>query len=257
MSALGKFEQFVENLIEKPFSWLLRGQLQPVEIAKRLARAMDAEQTLGVGKVLVPNEYHVALSQADFEHFAPMRLSLERELSDYLLGVARERKFTLLTRPVVTIETSDEAMDGQVHVSARFSDYAPAPTAVPINPEPEQHTQRIDAHAVARAVREVSPRAALVVLSGAMAGTSLYLTKSVTTLGRALDNDIVIEDRRVSRYHAEIKLKAGRFCLRDLHSSNGTLINGQYITEAVLRDGDTLTLGETDVVFQTREGQST
>lgn len=257
MSAFSKFEQFVEGLIERPFARLLGGQLQPVEIAKRLARAMDAEQTLGVDKTFVPNEYHVLLHQKDFEHFASMRLSLERELSDYLLGAARERRFTLLTRPAVYLETSDQVSPGQVQVAARFSEHAPPPPPpTPVETHPAQHTQKLDPREVIRAAREQGPKATFVVLSGAMAGARIALEKSTLTVGRALDNDVVIEDPRVSRYHAEVKLKAGHFCIRDLHSSNGTIVNGHYVEESVLHDGDSLILGDTTVVFQASDGRS-
>lgn len=258
MSALSKFEEFVESLIEKPFSQLLRGQLQPVEIAKRLARAMDAERKLGVDKVFVPNDYHVLLNPADFDHFASMRLSLERELSDYLLAIARERHFTLLSRPAVALEPSDAVPVGQIRVAAAYSDHVPPPPPAPApSSSTEQHTQRLTAREVAGAARQLGPRAELVVLSGAMAGARIPLDKSTVTVGRALDNDVVIEDPRVSRYHAEMSLVGGHFCIRDLSSSNGTLVNGRYIVESILRDGDTLTLGDTDIVFQSRDRQST
>lgn len=257
MSAFAKFEQFVEGLIERPFARLLGGQLQPVEIAKRLARVMEAEQTLGVDKTFVPNEYHVLLHHKDFAHFASMRLSLERELSDYLLGTARERRFTLLTRPAVYLETSDHVSPGQVQVAARFTEQVPVTPPPPSSEsQPAQHTQKLDPREVARTARERGPRGTFVVLSGAMAGARISLDKSTLTVGRALDNDIVVEDPRVSRYHAELKLKAGHFCIRDLRSSNGTIVNGQYVEESVLHDGDSLTLGDTTLVFQAGDGRS-
>jgi pSer/pThr/pTyr-binding forkhead associated (FHA) protein len=65
----------------------------------------------------------------------------------------------------------------------------------------------------------------------------------VVTLGRALDNDIVLEDSRVSRYHAELRLEGERCRVRDLRSTNGTLVNGRAIAEVALAPGDLISIG--------------
>jgi hypothetical protein len=249
LGTLDKFEELVEKTLEKPFTSLLRGHMQPVEVAKRLARAMEAEQTLGVDKIFVPNEYHVLLNQRDFDHFASMRHSLERELADYIYGVARERRYTMLSKPAVTLEVGERVSKRGIQIRTQFSDYVPrAPQS--LDEGLSQNTQVLSRRELARAARELAPQASLVVVAGPMHGTRLPIDKSTMTIGRALDNDIVIEDARISRYHAEIKVKAGCFCILDLHSSNGTKINRQLVTEAVLVDGDTLKLGDTEMVFQ-------
>jgi DNA-binding response OmpR family regulator len=65
------------------------------------------------------------------------------------------------------------------------------------------------------------------------------LDKPVMSLGRAEDNDVVADDRWVSRYHAQIRREEGRYLVVDLGSKNGTTVNGRRITgPAVLADGD-------------------
>jgi len=65
------------------------------------------------------------------------------------------------------------------------------------------------------------------------------LAKAVTTIGRAEDNDIVVDDRWVSRYHAQLRRDEGRYIVVDQDSKNGTLVNGQRIAGPVaLADGD-------------------
>jgi len=65
------------------------------------------------------------------------------------------------------------------------------------------------------------------------------LAKAVTTIGRAEDNDIVVDDRWVSRYHAQLRRDEGRCVVVDQDSKNGTLVNGQRIAGPVaLADGD-------------------
>jgi len=65
------------------------------------------------------------------------------------------------------------------------------------------------------------------------------LAKAVTTIGRAEDNDIVVDDRWVSRYHAQLRRDEGSYVVVDQDSKNGTLVNGQRIAGPVaLTDGD-------------------
>ncbi len=67
------------------------------------------------------------------------------------------------------------------------------------------------------------------------------LAAAVTTIGRAEDNDIVVDDRWVSRYHAQVRREEGRYEVVDLDSKNGTLVNGRRIAApAALSDGDQL-----------------
>ncbi len=75
--------------------------------------------------------------------------------------------------------------------------------------------------------------------------------KLKTRIGRERDNDLVLTDPRVSRYHALIELVGGKWSIRDMGSANGTLVNGRPVSEGhVLQADDRVTLGDTDLVFQ-------
>jgi pSer/pThr/pTyr-binding forkhead associated (FHA) protein len=69
-------------------------------------------------------------------------------------------------------------------------------------------------------------------------------------IGRDPGNDVVLDDRRVSRKHAEIRLRLGRYTLYDLQSTNGTYVNGRRVAEKVLDDGDRISIGGLEVVFR-------
>jgi pSer/pThr/pTyr-binding forkhead associated (FHA) protein len=74
--------------------------------------------------------------------------------------------------------------------------------------------------------------------------------QAATTLGRAVDNDVVVADASVSRHHASIMPQDGGFALRDLSSQNGTYVRGQRIDGTRhLTDGDELRLGDAPFVF--------
>ncbi|MCL5947415.1 MAG: FHA domain-containing protein, partial [Chloroflexi bacterium] len=249
VSALSRFEQFVESVVEGSFARLARGQLQPVEIAKRLARAMEREQTITAGKTIVPNEYKVALNPEDFRHFDSSVRLWERELAEYLSGVARERGLTILGQLIVTLEEGPGVPAGNVHVASRLVDRpaVSAPAEVRGN---LGHTQRIDVAAIREAAARFPKEARLVLASGPLAGVAYIVGKPVVLIGRAMDNDVVLEEPRVSRYHAELRFRGDQFQLRDLKSTNGTKVNGEAATERVLHDGDRLSLGGVDLIFQ-------
>lgn len=71
-----------------------------------------------------------------------------------------------------------------------------------------------------------------------------------TRIGRALDNDIVLGHSSISRHHAEIQSQNGNFVLRDLGSQNGTFVAGQRVSEAAIKDGDAVRIGEASFIFR-------
>ena len=68
-------------------------------------------------------------------------------------------------------------------------------------------------------------------------------------LGRSKDCDVQVEDANVSRRHAELRREGSSWWLVDLDSTNGTELNGKRVQRVKLSDGDTITLGDTDLVF--------
>jgi hypothetical protein len=83
------------------------------------------------------------------------------------------------------------------------------------------------------------------------AGKSYALTKTTLVLGRDASCDIVLDDANVSRQHAQLTQDViGTWKLTDLNSTNGTLINGNRVTNALLRDGDGITIGVTVLEFR-------
>lgn len=81
-------------------------------------------------------------------------------------------------------------------------------------------------------------------------GTSIYnISQSVTNIGRRLDNQIILDDPRVSRYHAQVRYVKNRFILFDLNSTGGTYVNGERISQSFLYPGDVISLAGFPLVF--------
>ena len=94
----------------------------------------------------------------------------------------------------------------------------------------------------------------LVLLSEGFKGRTYELKVETTTVGRVSDNAFEIAEASVSSHHAEIILRGNDILIRDLGSTNGTFINGEKITEAVLKPGQTLRFGTIDLQLDTGDG---
>lgn len=89
------------------------------------------------------------------------------------------------------------------------------------------------------------------VVEGELAGMSFPLTKQEITIGRGEENDIVIKDAMVSSRHACITIRKEAIIIDDLHSTNGTIVNGVNIQSHMLDEGDHILIGGTELVFHT------
>jgi len=99
-------------------------------------------------------------------------------------------------------------------------------------------------------MRETSDETAVLSAFLIVGGTKVYtLEHAVTNIGRRLDNHLVVDDPRVSRYHAQIRYVRGRFIIFDLNSTGGTFVNGQRNTQSVLYPGDVISLAGLPIVF--------
>lgn len=242
MSALSRFEQFMESMVEDSVARLFRSPVQPAEIAKRLERAMESNQTISVRRVIVPHLYRVYLHPQDYRDFpARLRLDLEREMATYLNDLALERKFTLLEHPKVQMSEDPAVPRRTIQVAIETAD----PHAGDANSSTQVLSATGQQHANARNGRTA---ALLIETTGGM--HRMPLASTLLTIGRGLNNDIILEDTRVSRNHAQLRYKSRRFWINDLSTTNGTFINGERISEADLRHGDVISLGGLELTFE-------
>src|ERR671933_2894754 len=104
MTVLRSIEQKIESLFEGVFGRAFRTHVQPVELARKLAKEMDDHRVVSVSRVYVPNEYTVYLSPRDREQFTGYERSLVDELQEHLAEHARRERYALLTSPKVLLE---------------------------------------------------------------------------------------------------------------------------------------------------------
>jgi hypothetical protein len=126
--------------------------------------------------------------------------------------------------------------------------------AVPTQYPPRPGQMSSASSVVPPAPVQVLPHAALLISSPQTQQKLFRIEKSVVNIGRQLSNDIIVEDKRVSRYHAQIKYQPdGQFTIFDLGSTNGITVNGTPgMRQHTLRHGDRFTIGSYDFYYERR-----
>lgn len=215
---LQQFEQRLERLVEGTLSKALRGGLQPVEIARRLTREMDLARSVGVRGLISPNFFVVSLSPADSARFESFADALARELADAARDHARDEGYVF-------------------H----------GPVEVEIHRDPRQRSGRFAVDAELREGPEGLPAGSLVLPDG----SRVVLGTDPAVIGRLPECTIVLNDRNVSRRHAEVRRQGSDLVVADLGSTNGTRVNGVPVRERVLANGDEVSVGTTVIRFET------
>ena len=95
-------------------------------------------------------------------------------------------------------------------------------------------------------------RAYLLVQTDGAPPVQFDLGGPLISIGRASDNDVIVDDGLVSRHHCQLKLQHGAYSFADLGSRNGSSVNGEPVTEVALGPGDIIRIGATEIEFQVR-----
>ncbi len=241
MNALKRFEDWLARLLEGGLASLLGAQIQPVDIAKRLAEYMEDHRTIGAGRRYVPNNFRVYLSPGTLAGFASFQSALQDELGGFLNARARELGYHFVGRVRVNLLADETLRRERVRIEADLVDREGL-----VLPGPSQTTEAIS---VAPTVTPHDQAAALVVN-----GRRVPLeTASRVGLGRALDNDLILDDSSISRHHARLVARGRSWFLEDLNSTNGSFVNGRRVEFKFLRPGDEIRLGKVTLQFEETE----
>jgi hypothetical protein len=256
LTVLRAIEQKIEGLFEGVFGRAFRAHVQPVELARKLAKEMDDHRTVSVSRVYVPNEYTVYLAPSDRDQFEGYEEALVGELQDYLAQHARREEYELLSAPKVSMETDADLSMGEFGIATRMVQRErrtpepgepksqPQPGATMIyRPEPEPAPVAVPEPELEEA--QEAPAAML------RAGAAEYPVEGGSlVIGRSRDCDVRLADPNVSRRHAEIRQEGDTYFVVDLDSTNGIEVNGRRAKRARLADGDMILLGSTELVFE-------
>jgi hypothetical protein len=225
MSLLKDFETRLEKIVEGVFQKGFKSTIQPIELAKRLVRSMEEGRTVSVNKVYVPNQYTIRLSKEDIEEFTSFEPQLISELKDFLMKHMKSRRYATIGDIKIMLEEDKDLALGENRIEAKLV----TPSG---GDKPEGEIM------------------AALDLSVGDEQETFFLTKRTVRIGRLENNDIIIPDPSLSRHHVEIKQSEGKFHLYDLGSTNGTFLNGRRVSEASLKNGDSISVGKVDLKFR-------
>jgi hypothetical protein len=235
LGILEQFERRLEGLVEGLFTKAFRTGLQPVELATKILREMDANKTVGIHDVWVPNRYAFSLSDQDRERFRQTEKVLRRELEQVVREGAEERGWALVGPPQVEFETDAKLRQGEFACQAMIVEASTTGGAAPV-----------------RAPSSPPAPAELVLVQKGRASQAFPLDRERSIIGRLGESDIVLSDPGASRRHAEVRRENGRYVISDLGSTNGTMVNGRTVGERTLEEGDRISIGRTVLEFRRR-----
>jgi hypothetical protein len=237
---LDRLESIVEGIFDGIFRVLLGGKLQPLEIARLLTRHAEDEKIISLNRIYVPNRFIVGVHPQDFASIGAVSPELEAELQRFVGEWVAERNYCI-SGPVRVQLTAKEGIGrGRVRIQSRVDEMEEpeqddAPTGIYRGPLPQEAVGRLEG------------------IEGPSTGKAFPLYPKRTIVGRAVDCDITLTDRLLSRYHAALEPVEDGWRLEDLDSTNGCVVNNQTGLTFTLKDGDLVRLGENTFRFRAEE----
>lgn len=213
----------LERILERTARKVSGGGLHPLELLERIEGAWRAE----VRDRVAPNIIEVGLAPGDYRRLRSALPALQREAGAMLDGTERREGWRRLDERTITFKAYADVQEGAPSVSARFGDL-----------------RRGDTKAEGRTTGRITRHQGVALV---VDGHRSALSHTPFVLGRGPGNDLVIPSLSVSRRHAVIESRSGRFFIRDLESRNGLVIRGETVSEAELLPGMAVVLGDVEI----------
>jgi hypothetical protein len=239
MGRISSFEALAEKLVEGTFARLFADRLSPLEVATHLTRAIEDSHTVSDdGVAQAPTHYWIYLNPEDCDALAVEQPDLESELAHHVGELSAQAGLATAGPPVVRVLPRREVRSRQVRVTAKW---------MPEDVAQKGETREMQpSEATVASGSSKPPGRPFLILEGRR---HVNLLEPVISIGRALDNDLILEDPRVSRHHAQFRQRYGRYVLYDLDSAGGTTINGYPVEECVLHCGDVVSFAGVSVIY--------
>jgi hypothetical protein len=262
-----RVERGLERAVHGAFAKAFKAEVQPVEIASAMRRAMDDRAAvIGHGRTFVPNVFTIELAPTDFERLT----GYSDLLTDELVAAAQEHAESQRYQPggpiLVDFLSKDDLETGVFRVRPSTAKAAGSARSAGIHPGVAAAAAPVPAKDWASAAAASASRASHEPVAAAhprthpaqrpwldVDGDRYPLLAALTTLGRDDSADVILDDPGISRQHTEIRVTSDGphlvTSIRDLGSTNGTFVNGERVTSQRLADGDRINVGRTALTF--------
>ncbi|MCS0500118.1 FhaA domain-containing protein [Protaetiibacter mangrovi] len=216
MGILDEFEKGLERVVGGAFAKTFKSGLQPLEVTAALRRELDTKAAVvSRDRILVPNRFTVRLSPSDHERMTGLGPALVDEFTQLVQQHATAQHYSFAGGIDIRLQRDESLSAGIVRIESENLKGEVAWTPV------------LD-----------------------IAGKRYPLKKGRTVIGRGSDADITLDDTGTSRKHVEILWDGTRGQVNDLGSTNGSKLNGQPVTQAVLQPDSVIEIGRTRIVFR-------
>lgn len=230
---LKELEARLQSLIEVDLLNILPGRKVEDVIIQKLAAAIQLNSTtLDDGSIVAPNVYTLVLHPDESAKWQDQQLLTI--LLHSITTVAQEAGFRFTISPTIAISTDESLSLNNAQIVASHR----------IEPMAETNATPLDTGSL-KDFGTIPENAFLIV-----EGVKVFPLKlPVINIGRRLDNQLIIDDPRVSRNHAQLRAIKGRFVVFDLNSTGGVFVNGQRASQIVLYPGDVISLAGVALIF--------
>ncbi|HLO28913.1 MAG TPA: FhaA domain-containing protein [Anaerolineales bacterium] len=235
MLKLDQLEAKLQKLVEDHLAGILPGVKLEDRVIQRLAMAVRENIVQQKDdRAIAPNVFTLIVS-TDTSPMWKEPGTIET-LKNIITTASRDVGLKFATQPAIIITTDDTYSAEEIKVIASH------------RLEPVADTQGVQMSTINEESEESDniPENAFLIIEGVKVHP---LIEPVVNIGRRLENQLVIDDPRVSRNHAQLRAIKGRFVLFDLNSTGGTFVNGQRTSQTVLYPGDVISLAGVALIF--------
>jgi hypothetical protein len=231
---LSDVEASIKASLDEFLSALTEGEFSSADIARQWAAEIASSAKFDrQKKVYAADQYTLTIHPDNYLTLAGAGMEFQVNISLALKKSLAESELELLRDPHVTLATDPTLDRWEVRVIAWHSSDPSRISPQLATEDEEQVTGR-------------PPVGAFFIIDGKR---HFPLKTPLVTIGRRLDNQLVLEDPHVSRQHAQLKARGGRYLLYDLDSTSGTRVNGSSIDEWVLQPGDVVAIATVQLIY--------
>jgi len=230
---LDQLEAKLQSLFEGQIMAVLPGVKMEERVIHKLAMALKQDVIEQKEKeAIAPNVFTLIVAPES----APIwkEPQVMNVLKNVISTVVKDIGLKLESQPTITITTDETFSEKDVTVITSHK------------LEPVEDTKGMETDSEKKESNDTIPENAFLIVEGVKVHP---LRETVVNIGRRLENNLVIDDPRISRNHAQLRAVNGRYVLFDLNSTGGTFVNGQRTSQTVLYPGDVISLAGVALIF--------
>lgn len=248
MKVLDRIEDLMENVIEGVFRRKIKNPLQPIEVGKKLIKAMEGQKRISIANTYVPNHYLISLHPDQVLEFQTLQNTLVQELKGVLYQKAEKEYLSFIGQLKIDFQEDPSLSSGIIVVEAFFTEDSKATTEEFLLGSEQAANGHTQIFKKPELIQKSIPR--LVIKTGEQHQIFELSERKNYSIGRSNKCDFILDDHNVSRIHGWFKFVNDHWYLKDDRSTNGTFVNEQKVRSHQLISGDEVRIGTTTLIYQ-------